>query len=67
MQTLQEQENQESPGRNPQLGNNRQKTQSHQIEGILEVETGEPRVSITCPEANLCLSFLVNIHAAEDS
>ena len=57
MQTLQEQGNQESLGRNPRLGNNRKKAQSQLIEGILDVETGEPQASISCPQANYACLF----------
>ena len=37
--------------------------QNQQREGILEVQTGEPQVSITFPQPNLCLPFLVNTGA----
>lgn len=37
--------------------------QNQQMEGISEVQTGEPQVSVTFPQANLCLPFLVNTGA----
>lgn len=55
--------NQKSPGENPPLRNNWQLAQNWQIEGVSGVETSEQQVSITLPQANLCLPFLVDTGA----
>lgn len=55
MNYLQEQGNQEILGENPQLGSILQMAQSCQFEGISQVGTGKPCMSIMSPQANVAL------------